>query len=69
MSQAKMVGLKGLEPLRPLERRNLNLVRLPIPPQPRIRIQVYQNEAPKALETPAIGTLRSLHIVFAMYFG
>ena len=31
-----MVGLKGLEPLRPLERQNLNLVRLPIPPQPRL---------------------------------
>jgi hypothetical protein len=30
----KMVGLKRLELLRPLERQNLNLVRLPIPPQP-----------------------------------
>ena len=29
-----MVGLKRLELLRPLERQNLNLVRLPIPPQP-----------------------------------
>ena len=29
-----VVGLKGVEPLRPLERQNLNLVRLPIPPQP-----------------------------------
>jgi hypothetical protein len=52
-----MVGLKGVEPLRPLERQNLNLVRLPVPPQPRIRIQVYQNEAPEALQTPPIGIL------------
>ena len=29
-----MVGLKRLELLRPFERQNLNLVRLPIPPQP-----------------------------------
>ncbi len=32
-----LVGLTGVEPVRPFERQILSLVRLPIPPQPPIK--------------------------------
>ena len=50
-----MVGLKGLEPLRPLERQILSLLRLPIPPQPRL----FESIIPSPLSPTALFDGRS----------